>query len=190
MDRSSAIARILSARARFRRSHGRDQQGFVLVLVLGVVFFFALVGAAILSQTTTSGRVVTHLASSTATTREYDGALEKAVSWFRTQASHDNADCTNPAPNVPDPALGPTPNPWLPAGSYTFSCIPGSVPPGQEDLMRLLEIDVSKDGFLVARAQVRFHDKTDSGVDLLGYTVEVCDWQLGDQVNTGLQDCG
>jgi hypothetical protein len=176
MDRSSAIARILSSRASIRRrSRRRDQAGFVLLLVLGVVFFFSLVGLFILNETTLSSNVVTNLASSTASTHEYDGALESAVNWYR-QDGVPGADCGSEAASVSDPQM--------PAG-YSFTCH-NPIPP--DTTFRVLDIEAMKGGFEVGRARVRFTDVA-NGLDLPGYTVEVCDWQLGEQLTTDLNQC-
>jgi hypothetical protein len=163
------------SRALFRRSRGRGQQGFVLLVVLGVVFFFAFVGVFIMRQTMLSGTVVTNLASSTVSTHEYDGALETAVNWYRKNGAP-GADCGPEAASITDPQL--------PAG-YSFSC---HNPIAPDSTFRVLDIDVTKDGFEVGRARVRFTDMA-NGLDLPGYTVEVCDWQLGEQLTTDLNQC-
>jgi hypothetical protein len=118
---------------------------------------------------------VTDLASSTASTHEFDGALESAVNWYRKNGAP-GADCGPEAASVTDPQL--------PSG-YSFTC---HNPVAPDSTFRVLDIEAMHDGFEVGRARVRFTDMA-NGLDLPGYTVEVCDWQLGEQLTTDLNQC-
>jgi hypothetical protein len=191
MDRSSAIARTLSSRASTRPKRGGGQGGFVLLLVLGVVFFFSIVGVAIMDMTMTSARLVdpAHgLAAATQSTHDSDGALETAVEWFRgkgpiwaTSQGRAN-DCAAEAAEIPDPGI-------TPGHAYTFTCThPSLTSPNPSPDFRVLDIVASQDGFEVARARVRYTDVA-NGLALDGYTVEVCDWQLGETVSEELHGC-
>jgi type II secretory pathway pseudopilin PulG len=196
MDRTSAIARIRVSRARSRRSSRRDQHGFVLLAVLGVILFVSLVGAAILSMTMLSGNVVANLASTTESTRQFDGALASAVAWFRTNGPSSvdpndpiPVDCATQSPPPFTPGANPSGDPGNPSPPqpYTFTCTSPTAPTLQSRVLDIAASDPS--GFVVGRARVRFTDQA-NGLPLDGYTVEVCDWQLGSSaVNEALDGC-
>jgi hypothetical protein len=174
MDRSSAVARILSTRASIRRRWRRGQQGFVLVAVLGIVFFFAVVGMAVMAMTQSTGKVVVGLASATQSTRESDGALEAAANYYRTNGSP-GVSCADPATAAPPPF-----------DTTSVSCTDGvALNPD----FRVIDLVASRGGLTTGMARVKINDKADVvGVPVPGYSIEVCDWEIGTDAGS-LDDC-
>jgi hypothetical protein len=176
MDRSSAIARILSPRASMYSARRRGQRGFVLLAVLGIVFFFAIVGVAVMAMTQTTGNVVVGLTSATQSSRESDSALEAAANYFRTQGTP-GVSCANPATAPPNAFEG-----------ISVACTDGVAPNPD---FRVLDLVATSGGVTTGKARVKVNDKADV-VDLPvpGYSIEVCDWEIGTDAATGaLDDC-
>ena len=194
----------------------RGQEGFVLVLVLGLLMIFAFVGLALFAYTNTTAQATSSLAKASDTTHEIDGALDTAVSQIRPNPELDASgnpvsclDTNTPNHNSSDlftnvfaakNAAGTAAFPDVisvgcknngslstakrdititvcgEGGSATSSCPPSS----------------ASDGRLLGQARVVFVDTAATGFGpsaVPGYTINVCDWQVGTAVSATLNSC-
>jgi hypothetical protein len=157
-----------------------------MILVLVLIALFAFAGLAIAGLTNTAAAVTNGIAASNAQIRELDGVLDRAVQELRLDP--DNAGAS----------------PSTPCASYTFSAatadldvacvVPGTLssacPTSPSAGCRDEIIEVTRHGTsdIVAQARIVVHDQV-SGVDQVGYSLDVCDWQVADVVSGQPNSC-
>lgn len=168
----------------------RDQQGFVLLTVLFALLLVTLVATAILGLVNVSQKVVAGTAAGNERFRDIDGALEQAVNSARADASLaglTGASCasvTFPAYQGitvtcadPDPAASIIPP------------LSGPLPPNPNDDFRVLDFTAQLGGSDIGRARVRIQDRPPGGNLLVGYRMQVCDWQIGQALSGAMEKC-
>lgn len=166
-----------SARLRHRASQG----GFMLLVVLGTVLFLSIVGLAIMSFTVTSSKIATSLTGSSANLRAIDAALEIAVNTIRSAPIPEGppvGTCENQTTNYTDTQTN---------EAFTVKCTDGETPTPAGRTIDLV-VTRSSGGITLGQARVKIADKVNE-TTVAGYSVEVCDWQLGVDVAPTLKSC-
>ena len=153
----------------------RDQGGFVLLLVLGLMVFFAVVSIALLQLTQTTSRVAEKLPNAMRQVREADSALDSAVNQIR----------SNPSACTSSIAIA-----GYPAFDLTCAQTP-SADPNRRDLL----IKIKGSPKPLGQVRVVITDAVPSPVlgepatPAIGYQLTVCDWQIGDVVSSSSNTC-
>lgn len=165
----------------------------MLITVMGLLFVCAIIGLAILSFTQTSAKVVSSAAESTESTRAIDGALEQSISQFRLDVTAVGASCADGSGNPKkvvnaNEASG---NFVVGTREFTVKCDDSTGAStdwnnGLRDV--IMTVTYSGQTRIVGRARVKIRDVTNN-TQLPGYTLAVCDWQLGAAVSTTLNGC-
>ena len=176
----------------------RAQSGFVLAIVLGLLFVFSIIGLALMSMTNSTNKVVTGLAAATESMRSVDGALESAVAVVRitpvnpfsgTVGTSCAGKVKNPAEVDENFVVGTKRFVVTCTDSTLFTTGSASVTDyanGSRDMVLTASPDGSSD--VVGRARIKVQDQTNN-TSVIGYTLEVCDWQLGAAVSSTLNGC-
>jgi Tfp pilus assembly protein PilX len=146
----------------------RGQQGSILLLVLTVVLVLSIAVVGILNYSLNTDIVANELEQNTRGLYAIDGAMEEAVNAVR----NDDTVCASA----------------LTIGDYEVSCATSAeaTPVARRTVDLIATPSGSSDA--VARARVRVVDEV-NGQELLGYSIEVCDWLLADAVTETLQGC-
>jgi hypothetical protein len=192
MYRAAGALRLLRSRSTRRR----DQSGFMLLIVLGLLIFFSLVVGALLLLLTSGQAVASGAALSSRQIRLYDSVMNSAVNKIRRDsvnagdgtALHPSQTCvgydfgTLPGGIKSLTCNGPPP---LPPGTppHPWSCT--KAPPGTTDpsntgtgIREMVLHLYQTSGLQVACAHVLISDRSNNA-SLPGYSLEVCDWQIG-----------
>lgn len=158
------------------RRDARGQGGFILALVIGLLLVASVMAAVLLSMTSTAAKVQRSTLTTSAKLREVDGALEKSVNSLRTDPAFVGQNCES---------WGPT--------TYTtnvsgFSLAATCATTTNTATVRVYDVTV-KTGIaasdpVLGRARVKILDTANSR-SLPGYSLEVCDWQLGSTITSG-----
>ncbi len=143
-------------------------------MVLACLVIFLLAGIAILNFTTTVAHTTSSFAASQTSLREIDGRLERAVNWYRSNSSAVNTPCVGSLLVPPSESTAP----------YSLACSSTSVSTTQ----RTTTIELFAGSSVVGRAGIRVYDLNNNGI-IAGIAMDVCDWQLGSQVETGIVSC-
>lgn len=176
-----------------RRSVRPNQDGFVLIIVLGLVFVCAVIGLAVLSLTQTTAKVVSGAAKTTESVRAIDGSLEQAVSQFRLDDTAVAKSCADVSGNPKKIVNANEVSGDFVVGTRTFEVkcddSTGAATDwnaGSRDV--IMTVTYSGQTTVVGRARVKIQDVTNN-TRLVGFTLEVCDWQLGAAVFSTLNGC-
>lgn len=163
----------------------------MLWLVLGILFFVGVAGIALMALTGSTAKVTTGLGRAVASTRQVDASLELAVNAVRLDDSNVGRSCWNYSFNGLPASIGM--RCWggtatVPAGS-PCAVDPTTQPQGDyNNGFRDMVLTACKGGSLVGRARIKVFDRVNS-TPLPGYTLQVCDWQIGAALSTGLRAC-
>ena len=140
-----------------------SQDGFVLLLVLGVVLVLSIVGLAMLGLVSTTSSATGAYAGADNRLRDIDGALETAVHEWRTDPDIVGHTCSGET---------------LAIRTYVVTCTDAATPWSNGvrvmDVVATTTTGTRKEG----AARVRVVDVVDN-VSVVGYSIEVCDWLLG-----------
>lgn len=166
-----------------RPSGPGGQGGWALATVLGAMLFLTIITVAILAYVLAGLRLTKASIDSADRIRAIDGAMETGLQRVRS----DITTCATLNTAVQ---------------GYEVTCIddPGSpVDTGSTEVRSLKLIAEKSDGSIAGQAKVRIVDlvvnEADPGLGTprqlsVGYTVEVCDWQLGGKAAAKpLKDC-
>ena len=86
-------ASLSATSRRFRAGRSTEEDGFALMVVLGVVLFLSIAGLAVMSLTVTANGASGSLTKASDATRAVDSAFEKAVQKWRVDPGLVNASC-------------------------------------------------------------------------------------------------
>jgi Tfp pilus assembly protein PilX len=178
---------------RRRRSRRAGQDGFVLMIVLGLLLAFSVIGLAIAGLTVAGDRIATGLAGQTATIREADSALESAVNQVRKDPAAQNAgsDCASisfqPLDSTQFPDVG------------TMVCYDNAPAADTRDMtVSVCTVSLPNCGTSgsnirpFAQARIVVTDAVGTGIAKTrkpGYAIDVCDWQVASQISSNLNTC-
>lgn len=187
------VCRSTCARAESRHccaptERDRSQHGFVLMTVLLALVLVTVATMSIIGFLMVNQRVVDSSANGTRRFRDIDGALEETVNLLRSRSDLAGAtgvlcedlsalpgykgftaSCSSPVMNNPDPALN-RPNP--------------------NENYRVLDVEILDGSSPIGRARVRVDDRVPGGTSLLvGYRLQVCDWQIGQALAGPMNEC-
>lgn len=145
------------------RAHRRTDDGFVLLMVLGVILLLSIVGLAMLGLASTTASATGAYANANTHLRDIDGALETAVHEWRTDLDIVGHSCTGKT---------------LVVRTYLMTCTDAATPWSGGvrvmDVVATLTTGTRREG----AARVRVVDVVDN-VRVDGYSIEICDWLLG-----------
>lgn len=148
------------------------QDGFVLMMVLGVMLMLSIIGLALLGLVSTTATATGSSIELGSALRDVDGALESAVQTWRDDASL--------------VSLGTCGGKTTTYRDLTISC--GDAAPFTPE-QRIMNLTATRSGGVAGMARVRITDKV-NGQPVLGYSIEVCDWLLGsDATSANLRGC-
>lgn len=160
-----------------RPSTPRDEGGWVLPTVMGVLLFLTVISVALLTYVFAGLRLTRASIDSANRVRAIDGAMETGLQGVRS----DTSVCANLDRTVQ---------------GYRVTCIDdvGSpVDAGATEVRGLKLIAEASDGSVAGQAKVRIIDLVVNSTPRqlsVGYKVEVCDWQLGGKAaSKPLKDC-
>ncbi len=150
----------------------------MLIFVLATILFVSIIGLSLMSYTVTSGKIAARLTGTSKTLHAIDAALELGLNNIRTKPRPNDGSCTGETTNYTDSQTN---------ESYTVQCSDGAAPTEQR---RIIDLIVTKagGGITLGQARAKITDKVFSTA-IAGYSVEVCDWQLGIDVAPTLGTC-
>lgn len=154
-----------------------------MLFVLGIVLLLGIVGLALLQLTTVSGRTAASASITSKAFRDVDGAFEVAIHDFR-----GDEDLKGGAPATCN-GLSATDYPMDGTSDVIkVTCTDGEPFTTVYRIMDLTANRVSPGGgsTLVGKARVKVTDRVNA-TDVLGYSIEVCDWLLGHAAAAGAQ---
>jgi hypothetical protein len=151
-------------------------------------------------MTNTAAAVTVGIADATQNTREIDGVLDTAVQEIRTDSANVAPDASTPAPSPCSTYLFPnTVAAYTSGGAAKFDVTcqqptpSGSCPDPSSCRDEIISVypagAAHTTADLLGQTRIVIHDKIASGEPLPGYTLDVCDWQIGDALDSTTNSC-
>lgn len=182
------ISRLLRHGGASRPRRGED--GYVLATVLGVVLLLTLIGIALLAFVLTSLKASKASVERADADRSVDSALETAVQKWRADESlvgKAAIPATANTPAVPAVPAVSCATKQVVRDGLTVTCANEGALNAEQ---RILNVTVSSGSpaKTVGRARVRIIDEV-NGIRAVGYSLEVCDWLVGNNATETLKGC-
>ena len=170
----------------------RGQQGYILASVIAMLGLVAIIGAALMGMTITAMKVNQSFRDSLDNVSASDSALDLVVNDLRRNPAAVNQGCYGAGipgyPNtyketirLPDPEGG-TPE--------EIEVIVDCASTGPYTPQRDIELTAYPDGGSTAQARAHIVISDEGGGESRpGFSLEICDWQLGGNVRAALAPC-